>query len=122
MVGPDRPQMTIKYGACALHTAYLRLQAHTHKLKMCNNYCFSTARTGTRTRLSVTLYVHRLYCCDTKQSTIRIKTRPLHLQPFRFRTCSSEALDFLCIRSKSVMSGDYGNRKGSIYGVRTDRH
>jgi hypothetical protein len=25
----DRPQMTIKYGACALYAGYLRLQAHS---------------------------------------------------------------------------------------------
>jgi len=28
-VEPDRPQMTIKYDACALHAGYLRLQTRT---------------------------------------------------------------------------------------------
>ena len=29
MVETDRPQMTIKQGACALHAGYLKLQTHT---------------------------------------------------------------------------------------------
>jgi len=29
MVQPDKPQMTIHYGSCALHAGYLRLQTHT---------------------------------------------------------------------------------------------
>jgi hypothetical protein len=29
MVEPDRPQLTIEYGACGLHAAYLRLQTCT---------------------------------------------------------------------------------------------
>jgi len=57
---PDRPHMKIKYGACALHTGFLRLQTHT--LRICNNHCFSTAITVARTRLNVTLYVHGLSC------------------------------------------------------------
>jgi hypothetical protein len=36
MVDPDRPQMTTKYGACALHAAYLRpylsTYTHTHEI------------------------------------------------------------------------------------------
>jgi len=27
----DKPQMTIQYGACAMHAGYLRLQTHTHR-------------------------------------------------------------------------------------------
>jgi len=49
-----------QYGACALHTEYLRLQPQT--LRIHNTYCFSPATTVTRTRLSVTLYVHCLPC------------------------------------------------------------
>jgi hypothetical protein len=30
MEQPDRPQMTIKYGACASHSCYLRPHTHTH--------------------------------------------------------------------------------------------
>jgi hypothetical protein len=29
MEEPDRPQMTIQYGGCALHAGYQRLQTHT---------------------------------------------------------------------------------------------
>jgi hypothetical protein len=29
MEEPDRPQMTIQYGVCALHAGYLRLPTHT---------------------------------------------------------------------------------------------
>jgi len=30
MEQPERPQMTIQYGACALHAGELRLHTHTH--------------------------------------------------------------------------------------------
>jgi len=29
MVEPDRPQMTIQYGTCALQAGYVRLQTHS---------------------------------------------------------------------------------------------
>jgi hypothetical protein len=41
-----------------LHVGCLML--HTNTLTVCNNYCFSTATMGTRTRLKVTLYLHWL--------------------------------------------------------------
>jgi len=28
----DRPQMTIKYGACTVHVGHLRLQTHTQNM------------------------------------------------------------------------------------------
>jgi hypothetical protein len=31
-VKPDRPEMVIKYGACALHAVYRRLQIHTQNM------------------------------------------------------------------------------------------
>jgi len=31
MVPPDRPQMTIQYGACILYSGKIRLQTHTKK-------------------------------------------------------------------------------------------
>jgi len=31
-VEPDSPQMTIQYGARALHAEWLRLQTHTHNM------------------------------------------------------------------------------------------
>jgi hypothetical protein len=36
--------------------------AHTHTLRICNTYCFSTVTVVTRTLLSVMLYVHCLCC------------------------------------------------------------
>jgi len=36
---------------------------YKHTLRLCNNYCFSTASMVTRKRLNVTLYVQSLYCC-----------------------------------------------------------
>jgi len=42
-----------QYGACALHTGYLKLQTHTQV----NTHCFSTATMVARKRLNVTLYV-----------------------------------------------------------------
>ena len=32
IVQPGRPQMTVQYGACALHAGYPRLQTHTHNM------------------------------------------------------------------------------------------
>jgi hypothetical protein len=32
-VQPDKPQMTIYYGACAVHAAYLRLERHTQNIQ-----------------------------------------------------------------------------------------
>jgi hypothetical protein len=49
-VKPDKPQMSIQYGAFALHARYLSLQ---HALIICNTYCFLTATMVTRTRLNV---------------------------------------------------------------------
>jgi len=35
---------------------------YKHTLRICNTCCFSTATMVARTRLTVTLYVHCLYC------------------------------------------------------------
>jgi len=43
-----------QYGACALHTGYLKLQTHT--------YCSSTKKTVAQTHLSLPLYVQCLSC------------------------------------------------------------
>jgi len=51
-VEPDRTEVTVKYGACALHAGYLRLQTNT--LKICNTYCFTKATVVTRTRFTGT--------------------------------------------------------------------
>jgi hypothetical protein len=32
MLQPDRPQMTIKYGACTLHAGQITLQTHTQTM------------------------------------------------------------------------------------------
>jgi hypothetical protein len=44
MVQTDRPQITIKYGACASYAGYLRLQTHTQNVQHlmlfhCNKGC-----------------------------------------------------------------------------------
>ena len=66
VVQPETPQMASQY---ALHAgqAWLHARAHTHtpthtQRKVCNIYCVSTATIVTRTRLSVTLYVHGVSC------------------------------------------------------------
>jgi hypothetical protein len=33
-------------------------EGYTHKLKICNTYCFHTATNFARTRFNITLYVH----------------------------------------------------------------
>ena len=48
-----------RYGACALHAGYQRLQRHA---RICNTCCFSTSTVVTRTHLNVTLYVRCLPC------------------------------------------------------------
>jgi hypothetical protein len=54
VVKRGRPQMAIwpMRLACWIPTA-----TNTHTLRICNTYCFSTATTFARKRLSVTLYV-----------------------------------------------------------------
>ena len=42
-----------------------RTRAHT---QICNTHCFSTATTVSWTRLSATLYIHRLSCCTCNTS------------------------------------------------------
>ena len=64
MVEPDRLQMKIEDGAetmrfaCRITKATVHTHTHTHTLRMCNTYYFSAPTMATRTRLSVTLYVH----------------------------------------------------------------
>jgi len=47
---------------CALRAGYLRLQTHTHTLRLCHTDSFSTATMVARTRLIVTLYVQYIAC------------------------------------------------------------
>jgi hypothetical protein len=47
-----------QHGPCAWHAGYLSLQTHT--LRICNTYCFYTAKMVAQTRLSLTLYAHCL--------------------------------------------------------------
>ena len=54
MVDPDMPQMTIQYVTCALHAGYLSLHIPTHKRRLCNKHCLSTATTLARTCVIVT--------------------------------------------------------------------
>jgi hypothetical protein len=76
---PGRPQMT---GWCMRIACWITKAINTHR--MCNTYCFSTATMITRTRLSVTLYVHCLSCFE---NVIRIyKPRPLLSYLFRWNT------------------------------------
>ena len=55
--------------------AHIHTHTHTHKhTEMCNTYCFSTAKMVWRTRLSVTLYVHCVFClCCPRLSLSRCK-------------------------------------------------
>jgi hypothetical protein len=55
-VQPDRPQMTMQYGACWTP------KASKHKLRIRNTYSFSTAAIVSRTRPYVTLYIHCMTC------------------------------------------------------------
>jgi hypothetical protein len=52
-----RPQMTIWYTRFACH---ITKATHTHTLRICNFYCFSTATMAARKYLNVTVYVHCL--------------------------------------------------------------
>lgn len=52
MVKQGRPQMTIKYGACALHAT----NAHSE----CYTYSFSTATMASRTPFNAMQHVHNL--------------------------------------------------------------
>jgi hypothetical protein len=64
MLEPDRPQMTIQYGAakmlftCKITKAKLQTdrQTHTHTHTIFNTYCLSTSMMITQIRLYVALY------------------------------------------------------------------
>ena len=81
MEHPERPQMTIKYGAWALHSGYLRL--HKHALKISSTYYFSTATNVSRTCLNVTcpstfpvllnIRTTQIYCVSNRQRFPRYK-------------------------------------------------
>jgi hypothetical protein len=77
-VEPNKPQMT-KYH-CMLDNKGCK-----HTLRICNTYCFSTARMVMRTRLSVTLYVHCLSYFVCKQ-----------LHQFLYPKCWSPAVPYHC--------------------------
>ena len=61
--GPYAPQMTIQRmrTACWITKA---THTYTHTLRICNTYCYSTAKivTRTRTRRNIRLYTHPLFC------------------------------------------------------------
>ena len=86
-VKPNRPQVTIQYGACALHAGWLR---RTHALSLSfslvrfNNYCFSTATTGKRTLHNVTLYVHCLSCLIWQLLTSILSSLSSYVHTFYF--------------------------------------
>ena len=48
-----------QYRACVLHAIYQSL--HTHTLRICKTYCFSTATMIERKSINVTLYISCLY-------------------------------------------------------------
>jgi len=48
----------------------LDTKGYKHTLRICNTYCFSTAKVVARTRLNVTLYVHCLSCFQLFPSLI----------------------------------------------------
>ena len=58
IVDREKPQMTIQYGACALHAGWL-IQERMHTVRIFNCYWFSTANMVTRTGLNVILRVIR---------------------------------------------------------------
>jgi hypothetical protein len=57
IVQPNRPQMTIWRMACWMPKG---TNTHTHTLRICNTYYFSTATMVAQMRLNVTLYVSTL--------------------------------------------------------------
>ena len=59
IVEADRPQMSTKYGSCALHAGFLRL--HTHSLSLSLSGCVILI--AFPLHLRVTFYVHCMSCC-----------------------------------------------------------
>jgi hypothetical protein len=86
---PDRPQMTIQHGACALHAGWLRLQTHT--FRMCNSYSFSTATMVTRTHLNVTF----------------IRTLPALSVDFTWSRCACVCVCVSCMRYINYSGGSF---------------
>ena len=58
-VEPERPQMTIKYGAYALHAGWI---GYRHTLRISHSYCLSTATVVRWRSLNMTLYVRYISC------------------------------------------------------------
>jgi hypothetical protein len=59
-------------------------------LTICNTYCFSTTTTVARTRLSVTLYVHRLSCFSNNGLFYRELRSKLTIQQTKRTICGSQ--------------------------------
>jgi hypothetical protein len=66
MVEPDGPQMALR---CICVACWITKTTHTHTLRICNTYCFSTATVLTRKRLCVTLCVG-LHCFSFFSSSL----------------------------------------------------
>ena len=113
MEEPERLQMTVQYGACALHPGKPRLHAHAHALghthalklsfsrvhthtEICNNYCFSTVTVVSRTRFSFTLYAHCLFCFYWS----RLQSKYSHILSCLVRN-SPRRRTLLCLCSRS---------------------
>ena len=63
--------------ACWIPTA-----THTHTLRICNTYCFSTATNVTRRHFCVTLIVQCLHCCGLYWTEANVRARNIHATHF----------------------------------------
>ena len=78
----------------------LNAQGYKYTLRICNTYCSSTAKMVTRTRLSVTLHVQRLYTGSFKM-IVRVLTTCL-TQYTSFSRCNPMWFLSMGLRQRSV--------------------
>ena len=67
IVGSGRPRMTIQYGACALHAAYLRPHTHTQYVILT---AFPLQQFLQERATMLHLYVHCLLCISYAYSSV----------------------------------------------------
>jgi len=61
IVEADRSQYNMAHALCILYN-----KNYKHIVRICNNYCFSTATVVTRTRLNITFVESQLKCDGTR--------------------------------------------------------
>jgi len=74
--GRQRTDSNMAHAHCMLDT-----YGYKHRLRICNTYCFSTAKTVIQKRLNITLYVHLLSCLNLPKFLGYVNANCMRLTP-----------------------------------------